>query len=177
MLKHQYVQPPRVFFGGKRFTCSVRPRYSCGSGAMVNDHIALKVAEEEKADYLHCIEGVYGEAHKKRAETLGLRGIAVAMAESGKGKNFRWLIFDLVTGECYRRPDDLGIEQLGFSPYRALSERTRQEITKTGRPSDYDRTFWKQGRDGWEQYQPEMVRVEPDDATYPAPKAPEGIRP
>ena len=162
-----YVKPPRVFFGGRRFTCSVRPRYSAGSGAMVNDFIALKVAEEEKDDYEHCLDGSYGEAHKKRAALLGLRGIAVAMAESGSGKNFRWLIYDLITKECYRRPDDLGIERLGFAPYRSLTDRQRLEINKTGREGDYDRTFWRQdwsqGEVTWKQYEPEMVRVKPEE--------------
>ena len=161
-----HVATMLAFFGNrKRYHFSVRPRYSCGSGTLVSGNIALRVAEEERADYEHCIEGSYGEDHKRRAEALGLRGVAVAMAESGSGKNFRWLIYDLVTGECYRRPDDLGIERLGFTSFRALSERARKEINKTGREGDYDRTFWKQGRDGWEQYQLEMVRVETREET------------
>lgn len=160
-----YVQPPVAFFGRKRFTCSVRPRYSCGSGAMVDDFTALRVAEEERADHQHALSGLYGEAQKRRAELLGLRGIAMAMAEHGSGKNFRWLIFDLVTGECYRRPDDLGIERLGFTPFRALSERVRAEVNKTGREDDYDRTYWRDGRDGWVQYEPELVRIESREET------------
>jgi hypothetical protein len=69
-----------------------------------------------------------------------------------------------VTCERYRRPDDLGIERLGFKPYRALSEQARREVNKTGRESDYDHTFWKQEwqRDNvvWTRYEPELVRAE-----------------
>jgi len=159
-VKHEYVEPPPLFFGRKRFSCHVRPRYSCGSGAMVHDAVALKVAREEREDYAHALSGIYGEEQKKRAELLGLRGIAVAMAEQGSGRNFRWLVFDLVTGECYRRHDDAGIERLGFRPYRWLPESAKQAINQTGREDDYERTYWKFENLRWVQYEPELVRVE-----------------
>jgi hypothetical protein len=119
---------------------------------MVRDAIALRVAEQEREDYEQALSGLYGEQQKKRAELLGLRGIATAMAEQGSGKSFRWLIYDLVTDECFLRLDDLGIERLGFTPYLALSERARAEINQTGRECDYARTFWRLGRDGWVRY-------------------------
>ena len=131
-----HITMMKTFFGRKRFHFSVRPRYSCGSGALVSGDVAFRVAEEERSDYDRALEGTYGEDQKRRAEVLGLRGVAVAMAESGSGKNFRWLVYDLITGECYRRPDDLGIERLGWTQYRALSEQTRSEINKTGREGD-----------------------------------------
>jgi hypothetical protein len=157
-VNREYVEPDPSIFGRKRFSCHVRPRYSCGSGAMVHDHVAIQVAHEEKGDYEAALSGIYGEAQRRRAELLVLRGIAVAMAETGSGKNFRWLCFDLVTGEYYRRHDDAGIERLGFKPYRALSERARFEINQTGNDGDYERTFWKFENLQWTQYEPEIVR-------------------
>jgi hypothetical protein len=144
------------FFGRKRFHCYVRPRYSCGSQAMVPDAIALQVAADERRDYEHARSGSYGEAQKKRAEVLGLRGVAYAMTEQGSGKNFRWLVGDLVTGERFRRHHDRDIvERLGFRPYRELP--VEATVNVTGRESDYDRTFWKFEKNLWVQYQPETI--------------------
>ena len=159
-MKREYVQPPPSFFGRKRFFCHVRPRYSCGSPAMVHDAVALQVAREEREDYEHALSGSYGEAQKRCARLLGLRGIAVAMAEHGSGKNFRWLVYDLVTGECCRRPDDAGIERLGFRLYRDLPAHAVQAINQTGREADYDRTYWKFESLRWVQYEPELMRVD-----------------
>ena len=159
-----HITMMETFFGRKRFHFSVRPRYSCGSGALVSGDVAFRVAEEERSDYDRALEGTYGEDQKRRAEVLGLRGVAVAMAESGSGKNFRWLVYDLITGECYCRPDDLGIERFGFESYSTLTETAKREVNKTGRESDYERTFWKQGNwdqgHKWIQYEPELVRIE-----------------
>jgi hypothetical protein len=154
------VEPPVAFFGRKSFYCHVHPRYSAGSGAMVPDWIALKVAREEREDYERVLSGVEGEESRKRAEVLGLRGIAVAMAEHGSGRKFRWLIYDLVTGECYRRHHDSEIPDLGFRHFRELPAQAQRAVNLTGRESDYERTFWKFENLVWVQYQPELVRVE-----------------
>lgn len=158
--KLEYIEVNRQFFGRASVRCHVRPRYSGGSPAMVHDHIALQVARDEKTDYERALEGVYGEEQKKRAEVLGLRGTAYAMAEKGSGRNFRWLIYDLVTGEYLRKHADAEIVRMGFTPYAELSAQAKAEINKTGRDSDYERTYWKFQALKWVPYEPEIVRME-----------------
>jgi hypothetical protein len=151
------------FFGissWKRVRAHVRPRYSPGSPAMVSFEIARQVACDERRDYDHALDGSYGEAQKKRAELLGLRGIAYLMMEHGSGKNFRWYVQDLITGECFIRRHDRDIEALGFKPFEALPEKVRADLNKTGREWDYRRTFWKLDPKSLQyiQYEPEIVR-------------------
>jgi hypothetical protein len=150
----------RRFFGREPVRAYVRPRYSAGSPAMVSDAIAFQVAKDEKLDYEHALEGIYGEAQQKRAKILGLRGTAYLMAaKSGSGKNFRWLIYDLVTGEYFHRHHDLAIEKMGFTPFAQLDELSKQKINETGRESDYDRTYWKFEKN-WVKYEPELISME-----------------
>jgi hypothetical protein len=150
-----------TFFNRKPYYFYVRPRYSAGSPAMVTERIAFQVAADERYCYEHTLSGAYGEEQKKRAEVLGLRGIAYAMAEHGSGRKFRWLVFDLVTGERFRRHHDEEIRRLEFRPYLEIPEPDRRQINKTGRDSDYDRTFWRYSDFvGWVQYQPEPVALD-----------------
>ncbi len=158
--QREFVQAEPRFFGRARAYCYVRPRYSPGSPAMVHDHIALQVARDERESYEHALTGMWGEAEKKRAEILGLRGTAYVMAEKGSGKNFRWLIQDLVTSELLRRHHDQQIETMGFKRFAELPEHTRREINKTGRDSDYERTFWTFEELRWRAYEPEVVHLE-----------------
>lgn len=158
----RFVDPnPLVFTGraGRTLRCNVRPRYSAGSPAQVDDHTALGVADDEKKDYEHAMEGAYGEEAKLRAEALGLRGIVYAMAESGSGKNFRWLIQDLITGECFRRHHDNEIHRLGYTAFMHLPQSVQARLKAKGcTDNDYDRTFWKLERD-WVKYEPELIRL------------------
>lgn len=156
----EYVNAP-PFFGARRFHCHVRPRYSCGSGAMVADHIALQVAREEREGYEQALSGAYGDDQKRRAEALGLRGIAVALAEKGSGRNFRWLVYDLVTFECFVRHHDGEIEGLGFRSFRELPKQAQRAVNLTGRETDYERTYWKFENLEWVEYQPELVSGAP----------------
>jgi hypothetical protein len=157
-VKREHVAVPPLF-GDREYRCAVRPRYSAGSPAVVPDHVALQVASDERRDYERARSGAYGEAQQRRAERLGLRGVAYAFAESGSGKNFRWLVYDLVTGECSRRHHDSEITgKLGFRPYWDLPENARREVCKTGLNADYERTFWKLENLEWVEYQPELVR-------------------
>lgn len=71
----------------------VRPRYTAGSGAMVDERTARKVAAEERDAYEAALLGVYGEAERTKAEREGLSGIAIYMKETRTG----WLVFDLIT--------------------------------------------------------------------------------
>lgn len=155
------VLNPEVFTrnAAKSLRCHVRPRYSPGSPAMVNDHIALNVADDEKVAHEHALEGAYGEEQQKRAKALGLRGIAYVMAESGSGRKFRWLVYDLITKETFRRLHDNEIERTGFTAYAQLSKFEQTQIRAEGcSDSDYDRTFWKYVAREWVQYEPELVR-------------------
>ncbi len=138
----------------------VRPRYTPGSGAMVTDAIALRVAEQERSAYQFIAEGFEGEAAKQRAELLGLRGISYIMAERGSGKQFRWMVQDLVTGECYCRHHDTEIEKMGFTAFRNLSEAAKAQVDRTGRPGDYERSWWRQDARTltWAQYEVELWR-------------------
>jgi hypothetical protein len=153
------------FFGSRAsrsVRCHVRPRYSAGSPAMVPDETALQVARDEKGDYQHAREGSYGEEQRRRSEVLGLRGIVYAMAESGSGRKFRWLIQDLITGECFRRLHDNEITRQGFTAFQFLPPAAKAQIQDAScRDSDYDRTFWKYEAVGWVKYQPELVRFRP----------------
>lgn len=79
---------------------SVAPRYTCGSPAQVPEHIARRVAEEEKQAYERSLTGIYGDADKELAEKKGLAGIAEERTETAKG----WQVRDLCTGEAFLRP-------------------------------------------------------------------------
>ena len=91
---------------------NVRPRYTCGSPAMVPENIARLVAEQEERQYRDILEGMTGEDSAAEAAALGLHGIAQFKMEHKGG----WLIMDLITGSMEwsplgfngRRVNDLG---------------------------------------------------------------------
>ena len=153
------VEPDPSFFGRRPFYCTVRPRYSGGSPAMVKDDVALRVAEQEREEYERALTGVYGDHQKRRAKVLGLRDIAYALGQQGSGRKFRWLVFDLVTGEYFHRHNELEIERLGYRRYQDLPVSARQEVNQTRDDGDYDRTYWKFNGMVWVPYEPELVTV------------------
>lgn len=73
----------------------VKPRYTSGSPAMVDERIARQVVKEEQEEYKHCLEGLYGEEHKLKAMANGLHGIAYTTREVGNTIT----VTDLITGE------------------------------------------------------------------------------
>lgn len=77
---------------------SVYPRYTPGSGAMVDASTALKAAEEERESYEQTLTGVYGEELRKRAENQGLGGIVTLSNDHTR--------FDLLTEEYTCRDCD-----------------------------------------------------------------------
>ncbi len=83
-------------------TYEVMPRYTAGSPAMVDEHIALRVAEQEKKAYPGHLEGVYGDAWKFVAQTEGLDGIVVRSTRVSQ-------YIDVITGREY-----------GSMPYGAI---------------------------------------------------------
>lgn len=54
---------------------NVRPRYSAGSPAMVDERTALSVARDEQEEYKAALDGIYGAKEASRARELGLSGI------------------------------------------------------------------------------------------------------
>lgn len=62
-------------FGIRNGYYSVRPRYSCGSGALVDERTALGVKKDELTDYERHLDGSYGEAKARFADANGLAGI------------------------------------------------------------------------------------------------------
>jgi hypothetical protein len=78
---------------------NVRPRYTPGSPAAVDEYTALRVVEQERRAYEHSLTGAYGEEDLKVANTQGLKGIVEACFERSNG----WDVKDLLTGEEFRR--------------------------------------------------------------------------
>ena len=64
---------------------NVRPRYSPGSPAAVDEATARRSAREERDSYETALSGAWGDAERQRAELLGLDGIAYELWEEGRG--------------------------------------------------------------------------------------------
>lgn len=80
---------------------NLEPRYTPGSpGAVSDEALARQVARDERECYEHALEGVYGEADKKKAEEQGLALIVFLMWETSKG----WRVEDYITGEKHFWP-------------------------------------------------------------------------
>lgn len=81
---------------------NVRPRYSAGSPAMVDEDTAMRVKRNELDGYEIALSGAVSAAEKARAERLGLSGIVEQVFETSKN----WHVHDLITGEV--REEDFG---------------------------------------------------------------------
>jgi len=86
----------------------VHPRYTCGSGAMVDMMTCMHVAAQEKESYQHILEGAEGEERQALAQEVGLEGICYARWEKGR-RVFR---YDLLTGRTFQEPKRLEYEEL-----------------------------------------------------------------
>jgi hypothetical protein len=78
---------------------NVRPRFTPGSPALVNEHTALHVAKGEKMAYEDALTGTFGTPDLEVARAQGLKGIVEAAFERGDG----WDVRDVLTGEQFRR--------------------------------------------------------------------------
>jgi hypothetical protein len=78
---------------------NVRPRYSAGSPAMVDEKTARRVAVEEQQAHQHAKEGFYGAEQQYQAEHDPLLGIAEFVTERAD----TWIVEDLITGDRYVR--------------------------------------------------------------------------
>jgi hypothetical protein len=83
-----------------RMTYHVRPRYTCGSPAMVDEATARRVADEEVRAIAASLSGMIGPIEKQRAESLGLAGIAVGMIEHRD----HFMLDDLITHVITQQP-------------------------------------------------------------------------
>ena len=144
---------------------NVRPRYTPGSPASVNEAIALRVAAEERENYEVALSGMWGDAERARAEALGLAGIVYTLHEEGRGKRFRWVQIDLITGTTHRRLSDVTLRENGYLIWNELPPWAKVELERQGvtagatRPSDLARRRWKLEATLVE-YQPEELRGE-----------------
>ena len=71
----------------------VRPRYTGGSPAMVDERTARRVARQEADAYPAHLEGWYGPEAATDARERGLAGIVLFEIEHRSG----WVIYDLLT--------------------------------------------------------------------------------
>jgi hypothetical protein len=79
---------------------NLKPRFGCGSpGAVWNEKLAQRVAQEERTSYEHALTGAYGAEDLEKAQKLGLEGIVEVVFEKAGG----WMCQDLITGRVYRR--------------------------------------------------------------------------
>lgn len=82
----------------------VRPRYTSGSPAMVDEFTARRVLSQEIGAHAAHAEGWYGDEGKAEAEQKGLSGIVEFKIEHGKG----WVVYDLITGAWRIRRSNQG---------------------------------------------------------------------
>lgn len=77
----------------------VRPRYTAGSPAMVDEATARRVAKQEKTGYEMALEGFYGEEAKMEAEQRGMGAVVFSWTEKGN----TLIITDMITEERVTR--------------------------------------------------------------------------
>ena len=150
----------------------VDPRYTGGSGAMVDEATARRVAEEEKRSIEYVLKGYEGEKNKALAERLGLRGIAEVRVEKGSGRKQGWEVLDLCTGERFFRLGAEALRSLGWRHYADLLGWERQLVDQDP-PADFDdhkrdyrKAYYKfetgmvSGYPGWKitVYRPDLMR-------------------
>jgi len=76
---------------------------------MVDESIALSVAEDEVHDYRMALEGIYGPVSMSQAKVEGLDGIVIFMIE----KSNRWEAHDVITGKVYIWPFEVKCPKCG----------------------------------------------------------------
>lgn len=77
----------------RRHYYHVAPRYTCGSPACVDQHIAAEVANEELRAYDRYLAGIYGAEATQEASERGLGGIVERRTQLRGGIE----VFDLLT--------------------------------------------------------------------------------
>jgi hypothetical protein len=140
---------------------NVRPRYTPGSPAAVDEDTARRVGREERDAYEHALSGIMGERERERAELLGLEGIAYTLHEHGSGRKFRWVQTDLITGRVTLRMQPSELEREGYLTFHQLPPWARELVLHGAlRTSDLERRYWKLEAAPVE-YQPEESAASP----------------
>ena len=114
-----------------RMSYNVAPRYTPGSPAMVAQHIAERVIEQEQDGYRHALEGIYGVDAQRVAQTQGLAGIVWTTTERRNALIKSDLITGVVTSQRIKRDGTLVPEIVQIDP-----------------PPGYERGMVT-GQDGW----------------------------
>lgn len=109
---------------------SVYPRYTSGSPALVNETVAIHVAQQELSSYKFVLSGRYGEEKKSLAELYGLRGIVLSLTEKSSGKKSKWEVFDFLVERKYLVCSTSELRNQGWSRYENLEDYERVKIEK-----------------------------------------------
>jgi hypothetical protein len=89
---------------------NVKPRYTAGSPAGVDETTALHQAAEEHEFHAMHLSGVFGEANAAEARAAGVGprkgpdGLLYSPAEYVEEHNNHWLVQCLCTGTLFKRP-------------------------------------------------------------------------
>lgn len=118
---------------------NVAPRYTGGSPAQVPEHIATRVAHEEKVAYDRALDDLYGDDMKREAEARGLGSIVEKRTEHATG----WVVQDMCTGISFFRPLALTMPRVRTTP-RATAKRGK--ISLRDRVYVYTRNTMYRGR-------------------------------
>lgn len=85
----------------------VRPRFTPGSPACVDERTAERVAAQEKRGFEMAREGVYGAEEKRFADVVGNAWIVFCWQETGRATKPRFNVQDLLTGIELKAVDHL----------------------------------------------------------------------
>lgn len=99
---------------------------------MVDERIALHVAEDEVRNYHVALEGVYGPVAMSQAKVEGLDGIVIFMIDKGN----RWEAHDVITGKVYVWPFEPKCPKCGKKAHAHRG--VLQEHYMTTRHGSYD---------------------------------------
>ena len=95
----------------------VRPRFTPGSPAQVDEATFWRVRAQEQEGYYRARSGRFGDEERARAERLGLERVAFTRRERGGC----WLIGDCMTNRNYLELPDLTLGKgQGFGPGRVV---------------------------------------------------------
>jgi hypothetical protein len=104
---------------------NVKPRYTPGSPAMVDERIARRVVQQERQAYEDALSGAWGEKERQTAEKLGLEGIVEEVREKSGALH----VLDLITGsKRIRKNSKLKDVLNGDRVVRLLSSTTAEQV-------------------------------------------------
>jgi len=116
----------------------VKPRYTSGSPAMVEERIAQRVAQQEKQAYQAYLEGAYGPEGTETATKMGLDWIAWATVESSSNLS----LTDLITGMMMLKP--IKYDGVRYTPVYADTLTNYSTIAQKLKESKLKTQLWRQ---------------------------------